>query len=120
MKQTSVILLLILLLLPIIWNGVTLFHYVVEHTHTFCQTEAEHAHATPDDCLAIFQLAENHNQNQLPAPVKSEFKELKQYLNPNLDFIPIGVLPFQQVNFVDIALPDNGFTKDFFHPPIFA
>lgn len=120
MKQTSVILLLTLLLLPIIWNGVTLSHYVVEHTHTFCQTELEHAHSDLDDCLSIFQLAENHHQNQLPAPAKSEFKEIKQYLNPILDLGPIIVFSSQQMNFVDISIPDNLFTKDVFHPPIFA
>ena len=120
MKQTSVILLLTLLLLPIIWNGVTLFHYVIEHTHTFCQTELEHAHANPDTCLSIFQLAENHNQNQLPTPTKSEFKELKQYLTPKLDLSPITVFSFPKLSFVDITFPDDLFSRDVFHPPIAA
>ena len=120
MKQTSVILLLALLLLPIIWNGVSLFHHIIEHTHTFCQTESGHVHSNPDNCLSIFQLAESHNQNQLSSPTKSEFKELKQYLTSNLYSTLIRVLPFQQMNFEDIALLDNLFIKDVFHPPIFA
>lgn len=120
MKKTSIILLLTLLLLPIIWNGATLFHYVVEHTHTFCQADSEHAHSNPDDCSTIFQLVEKHNQNQLPAPTKSEFKELKQYISPYLYLISTTSLSLQQINFVDIALPENLFTKDFFQPPITA
>jgi len=97
-----------------------LFHYVVEHTHTFCEEDINHAHSNPDNCLSIFQLSESHSQNQLPSPTKSEFKELKQYLTPNLDFTSIRVLPFQQMNFVDIALSDNLFIKAIFHPPISA
>lgn len=120
MKNTSVILLLVLLLLPIIWNAVSLFHYVVEHTHTFCETELEHAHTTPTDCLTIFQYSENHSQNQLPSPTKSEFKELNQYISPDLQLISTTFLISQQINFVDIALPDNFFIKDVFHPPIAA
>lgn len=105
--------------MPIIWNGITLFHFVVEHTHTFCEEDLAHEHADTDDCLSIFQLSINQDQDQVPSPTKIEFKELKQYLTSNLD-LQIEVLPSQQINFVDIALPDNLFTKDFFHPPIFA
>lgn len=120
MKKISVILVLSLLLLPIIWNGVSLFHYVVEHTHTFCETELEHAHTDPDDCLTIFQFSENHHQNQLPSTTKSEFKELNQYVSPDLHLIPATFLISQQTNFVDIAIPNNCFIKDVFHPPITA
>jgi len=117
-KQTSIILLLTLLLLPIIWNGITLFHFVVEHTHTFCQEDLAHAHSNTEDCLTIFQLSENHNQ--LPSPTKSEFKALKQYLASNLYLAPILPYTFQQINFINPSLTDDAFSKDVFQPPIFA
>ena len=120
MKNTYIILLLTLLLLPIVWNGVSLFHYVVAHTHTFCDTELEHTHTNPNECLTIFQLTENHHQNQLPTPAKSEFKELKQYLSQDLQITSTTLIIYQQINFVDIALPDNFFIKDIFHPPVVA
>jgi len=119
-NQKSVILLLALLLFPIIWNGISILHYAVAHSHTFCQSEAEHSHPTPDDCLSIFQLAENQSQSQLPSTTKIEFQELQQYLTPHLE---VGLLPlfsFQQSNFINPSLPENLFSKDVFLPPIFA
>ena len=120
MKQTSVIVLLTLLLLPIIWNGVTLFHFVVEHTHTFCEEDLTHTHSDTEDCLSIFQLTENHTNNQLPSSTKSEFKELKQYLNPDTDLTSITAHLSQQMAFFDILLSDNSFSKDIFQPPVLA
>jgi len=119
-KQTSVILLLTLLLFPIFWNGVSLIHYVVEHTHTFCETESAHSHPNPDNCLSIFQLSESQSQSQLPVNTKIDFQELKQYLTPNLALNSIRLLSFQQINFVNSVLPDDCFPKDVFHPPVFA
>lgn len=120
MKQFPVVILLTLILLPIIWNGVSLFHFVIEHTHTFCQTESEHAHSTSENCLSIFQLAEKHNQNQLPSPLKNEFKELKQYLSPLLLTSSLVLTNIQQRDFEDIPLPVRLIPKDIFQPPIFS
>ena len=119
-KQTSIILLLSLLLFPIVWNGISLLHYAVEHTHTFCQTETEHSHPNPDNCLSIFELADNQNQPQLPATTKIEFKELQQYLTPNLELKSIPFQSFQRINFLNSALLNDGFPKDVFLPPVFA
>ena len=120
MKQTSIILLLSLLLFPIIWNGISLLHYAVEHTHTFCERDSEHSHPNPDDCLSIFELSEVQNQSELPSTTKRDFQELQQYLAPNLELNSIGLQSFQQINFVTTSLPDDGFPKDVFLPPIFA
>jgi len=119
-KQTSIILLLTLILTPIFWNGISLIHYVVEHTHTFCETESAHSHPNPDDCLALFQLAESQSQSQLPASTKIEFQDLKQYLTSNLELKPIIRLSVQQINFANSFLPDDIFPKDVFHPPVSA
>ena len=104
--------------MPIIWNGITLFHYVSAHTHTFCKEDITHTHTDTGDCLSIFQLAENHNQNQLPVPNKREFKEIKQYLSPIIHLTSKTTFAFQQINFVDSSLPDFLFSEDVFHPPI--
>jgi len=119
-KQTSIILLLSLLLFPIIWNGISLFHYVVEHSHTFCLSETEHSHPSPDDCVSIFQLTNSQNQNQLPTTTKSEYQELKQYISPNLELSPMLLLSYQSTNFNHLAFLDYLFSKDVFLPPIFA
>lgn len=120
MRQTPTILLLTLILLPIFWNGISLVHYAIEHTHTFCQSEDEHAHSNPNDCLSIFQLSEYDNHNQLPASKNSEFQELKQYITPNLVLKPISKLTFQQTNFVNFSYIDDLFYREVFLPPIFA
>lgn len=120
MKQTSIILLLSLLVFPIIWNGISLFHYAVEHTHTFCETDTEHSHPDPDNCLSIFELSDKQNQSQLPSTNKVEFQDLQQYLTPNLALNPMHSLSFQQINFIHSFLPDDGFSKDVFLPPVLA
>lgn len=119
-KQTSVILLLTLILIPIFWNGISLVHFVVEHTHTFCETESEHSHPNPENCLAIFQLTENQSESQLPSNTKIDFQELKQYLTPSLELKSIEYLSFKQINSDTSFLPDDSFPKDVFHPPLFA
>ena len=118
MKQTILISLLILLLSPIIWNGVTFFHYLVEHTHTFCQKDTTHNHSDTNECLSIFQLTENQHHKQLPSPKEIEFKEIKQFLTSNLYFTPITEFSFREIPFIDIGLPDHIFSEDIFHPPI--
>lgn len=118
MRQASVILLFSLLLLPTIWNGVSLFHFAVEHTHTFCSTDEDHSHSNPTHCASIFQLTDS--QSQLPSTTKIDFQELKQFLTPNLEFRQRLFLSFPQNYFITPSLLDNGFSKDIFHPPTFA
>lgn len=120
MKLLSVISLLCLLSFPIFWNGISLIHYVVEHTHTFCETDLEHSHPNPDDCLTILQLAENNSQSQLPSTTKIEFQDLQQYLTPNLYLTSIAFSSFSAINFANFSLPNDGYLKDVFHPPTFA
>jgi len=117
-RQASVILLFSLLLLPTIWNGVSLIHYAIEHTHTFCSSDEDHTHSNPTDCTSICQLTES--QSQLPSSTKIDFQELKQFLTPNLEFKQKLFLSFQQNYFITPSLLDNAFSKDIFHPPTFA
>jgi len=101
MRQVSVALLFSLLLLPSIWNSVTLFHYLLAHTHTLCNNDLDHLHSSPTDCSSIFQLTDS--QSELPASTKNEFQELKQYLSPSLNFIPTFLLSFQQLYFMMVV-----------------
>ncbi len=120
MKQLSVILLLTLLLVPICWNGYSLLHYVLQHTHTFCQSTAEHSHPTPEDCLSVFQLVDSQNQSQLPSTNNIEFQEIKQYLT--LDFLSTTLINqrLQQFNFAGTSFLNYLFHKEVFHPPLVA
>ena len=120
MKQTSIILLLSLLVFPILWNGISFLHYAVEHTHTFCQSDTEHSHPDPDNCLSIFELSDNQNKSELPATTNSEFQELQQFLTPHLELHPLLYLSTQQITFVNSSLSDDGFPKGVFLPPVFA
>ena len=120
MKLTSVIFLLILLQLPVIWNGISFIHYVIEHTHTLCSTTTEHAHPDPENCLSVFQLAESQRSNQFPPATTIEFQELKQYLPLPLYSSSIESQSVQQINFVDIFFLEYLFTRAIFHPPIFV
>ena len=117
MKQALVISIISLLLLPIFWNGLALFHYVVEHTDLFCHSELEHSH--PNNCLTLTIFQSSQSQNQLPSPTKIEIQELKLYcLTPCLNLCPIDPLSSKQVNFPNFFPPDDLFSKEVFHPPI--
>lgn len=119
MKQALIISIISLLLLPIFQNGLALFHYVVEHTHLFCPSDLEHTH--PDNCLTLTIFQSSQNQNQLPAPTKTEIQEIKLYcLTDCLNLRSIDSLSLKQVNFTNSFPPDNLFYKDIFHPPILA
>lgn len=116
MKQLSIILLFSLILFPVIWNSISLFHYMIEHTHTFCVNETDHTHKTTEDCLSICQL----NQDQLPQhlPVQDKYQELKLYLAPDLIINTTSHFIAKNVIFFEPSLLENPFSKDIFHPPI--
>ena len=76
MKKIFSILLLGLMLIPLYWNGMSLIHYMVEHTHTFCTSEQNHEHSSTEDCHAICHITPQHDHGQIPNTV--EFYELKQ------------------------------------------
>ena len=118
MRQVSVALLFSLLLLPSIWNSITLFHYLLAHTHTLCGNNSDHLHSSPTDCSSIFQLTDS--QSELPSHTQNEFQELQQYLSPSLNFSPAFFLSYQQTYFITPFLLDKSFSKDIFYPPIFA
>lgn len=100
------------------WNGVTLFHFVVEHTHTFCEDETTHTHTSTEECLTIFQLSQSHDQ--MPAQTNNEFQKLKQFIAPTL-LVATAVQPnLQQSNFINLHLKEELFLKAIFQPPIAA
>ncbi|MFK8008032.1 MAG: hypothetical protein AB8H03_16865 [Saprospiraceae bacterium] len=78
MKKLFIISLLSLMLIPLLWNGISFLHYVMEHTHTFCASEENHEHQLAGDCHTICQITPTHDKSQLPN--KIEFYKLKQYV----------------------------------------
>ena len=115
MKQLKILLLLSLVLLPVIWNGISVFHHLVEHTHTFCQDPSDHTHTTAEDCLTICKITPNH-QHQIPT--HNDYQELKQYLTPNLPYNTHSNSISLQMNFEEPHLSGYYFSDDIFHPPI--
>ncbi|MFT4761963.1 MAG: hypothetical protein ACI9XO_001044 [Paraglaciecola sp.] len=117
MKKLPAILLLTLVLLPVIWNGVSFFHFIVEHTHTFCGNDADHEHSSTHDCLNIYHLTEYQDHEQIL--VKTEFFELKQYITnyPTLN-IPILLSTSSAVKFESSFLYGKILTDGIFRPPI--
>ncbi len=117
MKKLAILLFLNLMMLPVIWNGIGLWHYVMEHTHTFCEADsAEHAHQTPEDCINICQLTNNQPNQQLPTT--NDYYELKNCITPNTFFNTLYDCPIKQTNFIEPFSLDNYFSDDIFHPPI--
>ena len=117
MKKLTTILLIKLMLLPVVWNGIGLWHYVVEHTHIFCVNDlAAHTHPTPADCLSLCQLTDNHPNQQLP--ITNDYQELKTCITPNLLFNTIYLSSFKQTNFTEPFSLDHLFSNDIFQPPI--
>ena len=117
MKKLAILLLLSLMMLPVIWNGIGLWHYVVEHTHTFCASDAaEHTHQIPEDCVSIYQLTNNQSHQQLPTI--NDYYELKTCLTPIPFFNTLLFSSTNQSNFVESHLLDKHFSDDIFHPPI--
>jgi len=95
MRKHSTILLLSLMLIPLLWNGMSLIHYLVEHTHSFCTNEQDHQHSSTEDCQIICHIAPQHAQGQIPH--KLGFYKLKQYISPFSSF------DVQSVSFAPIS-----------------
>jgi len=117
MKKPHVILLLILVLLPIIWNGVSFFHYLSEHTHTFCESEIDHHHSTVDDCESIYDISKGEDQNHLLTKV--EFYEIKQFITPRSIISITSHLSTASALIFECSIQlERLFSEDIFHPPI--
>ncbi|MFK7980626.1 MAG: hypothetical protein AB8G86_11635 [Saprospiraceae bacterium] len=118
MKKLATILLLNLMLLPVIWNGIGLVHYVVAHTHTFCTNDStdNHTHDEIEACLSICQLTDIQPHQQLP--VTNDYFELKICITKNSFLNTFALSLTNQVNFTDSYLLEKSFSDDIFHPPI--
>jgi len=117
MKNLFIIMLLSVVLLPIIWNGMGFFHYLVDHTHTFCENEDNHEHTSTDECLAMCHLGQSQAQHQIPTQI--EFYELKQFITtPSI--LNIRPLVNNLSNTAIIRSHHFGrvYSNDIFHPPI--
>ena len=119
-RPIAIILLLNLLLLPLIWNGVNFIHYLVEHTHTFCESEQNHQHTSAEDCHTICHISPQPYQGQIPVE-KIEFYELKQYittfplfLSNQFSYCLLLFLPILIMHFFLVESSQN----DIFRPPI--
>ena len=117
MKKLATILLLHLMLLPVVWNGIGLWHYIVAHTHTFCAADlAEHTHQTPEGCISIFQLENNQPNQQLPTT--NEYYELKTCITSNTIFNTLLLCSIKQTDFIEPFSLNNHYFNEIFHPPI--
>ena len=117
MRKLSSILLLVLMFLPVIWNGLSLLHFVVEHTHTFCESDADHEHTSLHDCMSFCHITKSQENNQFLS--KIEFSELKPCINPLSSFI-IQSFSFSLVTTMNESpfLLGRNYSNDIFHPPI--
>lgn len=117
MRKLAIILCLNLMMLPVIWNGIGLLHYVMEHTHTFCEADlAEHTHQIPDDCISICQLTVSQSNQQLPTT--NDYYELKICLVQIPFFKRLLHNPSNKENFIESYLLESHFSDDIFNPPI--
>lgn len=118
MRKLSTILLLSFMLIPLFWNGISLMHYLVEHTHSFCAGEQDHQHASTEDCETICHISPLHNQTQ--SPHKSiEFYELKQCIT-EFHFLNNQVLVINSKSTTPdyLLLYGRLLSDDIFRPPI--
>ena len=105
------------MLIPLIWNGVSFMHYLVEHTHTFCESEQNHHHSSTEDCQTICHIAPQHDHGQVPHNI--EFYELKQCISPFSYFDTQLLLPNRTSICPDYSLLYKKIiSKDIFRPPI--
>lgn len=117
MRKTNTIILIGIVLIPLIWNGLQLMHYLVAHTHTFCASEHDHQHASASDCEKIYHVSTQQDNDQLSHNV--EFYELKHYLSTSLNL-------YNQYFLTNLSSINPSFTmpygrvllEDIFRPPI--
>ena len=117
MRKNYTIILFSLLLIPLIWNGVSFIHFLVEHTHTFCASEQDHQHTSTDICHTICHVSPQHDQGQIPHNI--EFYELKQCITA----LPFFDKQFSSFNSINInpeysLLYNRIISEDIFRPPI--
>ncbi len=106
------------MLIPLLWNGASLLHYLVEHTHTFCASEENHQHQSMDDCQTICHILPSHEESQLP--INIEFYELKQCITASSELYIQDkflnqlstITPFSSLFYGRII------SEDIFRPPI--
>ncbi|MEM6316791.1 MAG: hypothetical protein AAF960_03930 [Bacteroidota bacterium] len=104
-------------MLPILWNGFSLIHFTVVHTHAICGDKAAHYDQNIVNCTAVCQLTHESNNSPAPSP-NNDFQEIKQYLTLQILHKKVGQLTTQSRNFVLIPLSDTPFFQDVLHPPI--
>ncbi|MFK7934801.1 MAG: hypothetical protein AB8G22_14935 [Saprospiraceae bacterium] len=115
-KNWSPILLFCLALLPVLWNGTSLVHFLVEHTHALCANEDDHSHPTAKECATI--CAFDAPSSEQPTATQHDYQELKIYLTLS-EYLPTQiVISNRQPSFPKVNLWENLFCPDIFHPPI--
>ncbi len=117
MKKISIIIILLsLVLTPIVWNGFGFLHYLLAHTHTFCEDDANHEHPSAKECLAMYHIGQDHDQHQVPAKVK--FYELKQFVAPILSLNIQSFIPSHSAIDINFLLHFGRiYANEVFHPP---
>ncbi len=116
MKVLNSIVILSLILSPIFWNGLSLVHYMVEHTHAFCLNDEDHNHQSVDECETICSL---HSQDDPVPSQKIEYQEFKQYIT-TLSTLNIKS-PFSTLAATKAVTSlhyGRIYSNDVFHPPI--
>lgn len=117
MKRLASILLLSLTLIPVIWNGINMIHYVVEHTHVFCTNYDDHTHQTVEECSS-FCVFEDY-QHQYHFSIQNDYQELKIYLTlHHLSFNFKTPLSLYQSIFLESPAWEHSFIRDIFRPPL--
>ena len=119
MRKPSIILLLSLMLIPLLWNGINLIHYLVEHTHTFCASEQDHQHPSTEDCRTICYISTQHEESQIPHQ-SIVFYELKQCITTPFPFLKKQLLFFKTISTISNYLILHGriLSDELLRPPI--
>ncbi|MEM1118956.1 MAG: hypothetical protein AAGJ18_00820 [Bacteroidota bacterium] len=119
MRRESPIILLLLILSPVLWNGIHVLHHLIPHTHAFCLADSEDNLHDIADCKYIHQLVhqQSHQPNQ-PKSTITDYYELKTCLSeqPTSNNHFLGLT--NQINFIEPFLLEEPFSDDIFHPPI--
>jgi hypothetical protein len=105
------------MLFPFFWNGLSLIHYMAEHTHTFCNTELDHEHIPSEDCHTICHFSAEEGQAQIPNKV--EFYELHQCITTNTYLeAESNWANANSTNLSYAHLYNRSFSGNIFRPPI--
>ncbi|MEM6320749.1 MAG: hypothetical protein AAF960_23985 [Bacteroidota bacterium] len=118
MRRGSPIILLLLILSPVLWNGIHVLHHLIPHTHTFCLDDAKNHSHDLADCTHIHQLVHQQpNQLNPPKSIFTDYYELKTCLSehPTVKSLFLGLT--NQISFVEPYVLEEPFSDDIFHPP---